>query len=201
MSRQPLIHVPGGIYSVTSKCNNAEFHFNANEKFELYLEHLIDCKNKMGFEMYDIVCMSNHVHELYRVPDNEITISDILKRVKGHFAQKFNIRFARRDHFWRSKPFYRVVEDEQYAFHIINYNHWNPVRAGLVDHPAQWPYSGYRFHILGERYGIIGHLLSPLPGIDPTEEILRSSPKLTESIQSLLENKRLRFVGNETLII
>lgn len=201
MGRQPLIHVPDGIYSVTSKCNNSEFHFNASTKFELYLEHLLKCKEKLGFEMYDISCMSNHVHELYRVPAKEVTIADILQRVKGHFARKFNIRYGRRDHFWRNKPFYRVVEDEQYAFHLINYNHWNAVRAGLVSHPAEWPYSGYRFHILGERTGIMGRLLSPLPGIDISEEILRTSRKLTEDIQRLLQNKRLRFIGKESLII
>jgi putative transposase len=201
MARQPLIHVPDGIYSVTSKCNNAEFHFNADEKFDMYLEHLLECKRKLGFEIYDIACMSNHVHELYRIPKKNVTIADILQRVKGHFSRRFNLRYGRRDHFWRNKPFYRVVEDEQYAFHIMNYNHWNAVRAGLVSHPAEWPYSGYRFHILGERTGIIGRLLSTIPGVDISEEILLTSHKLTENIQRLLQNKRLRFIGKESLII
>lgn len=201
MARQKLIHEPNGIYSVTSKCNNNEFHFNADEKFEMYLEHLLECKRKLGFEIYDIACMSNHVHELYRVPKKDVSIADILQRVKGHFSRKFNLRYSRRDHFWRNKPFYRVVENEQYAFHIMNYNHWNAVRAGLVNHPAEWPYSGYRFHILGERTGIMGRLLSKIPGVDISEEILLTSHKLTENIQRLLQNKRLRFIGKDSLII
>ena len=200
MARQPLIHVPNGIYSVTSKCNNNEFHFNAHEKFEMYLRHLINCKEKLGFELYDIVCMSNHVHELYRVPE-DVTISDILHRVKGHFSLKFNIKYGRKHHFWKHKSFWRIVEDEEYAFHIMSYNHWNPVRAGMVSHPAEWPYSGYRFHILGERKGRIEQLLTPIPGIDPSEGLLRQTPQLEQDIHRLLTCERMRFIGKPFLNI
>lgn len=199
MTRLPLIHVPNGIYSVVSKCNNDEFHFDAHEKFELYLAHLMKCKRRLGFKLYDIVCMSNHMHEIYRVSE-DVNIAQILHRVKGHFARMFNLRFGRKDHFWRNKPFYRIVENEDYAFHLMNYFHWNPVRASLVSHPAEWPYSGYRFHILGEREGILGELLDPLPGIDPSEELLNASPMLTREITSLLSIQQIRFIGSPLYI-
>ena len=194
MSRNPLIHIPGGIYSVVSKCNNDEFHFNADDKFNFYLIHLLTCKKKLGFELYDIVCMSNHVHELYRVPQN-VTISQILQLVKGRFAWKYNLRYHRRHHFWQNKPFYRIVEDEQYAFCLMNYFHWNPVKAGMVDHPAKWPYSGYRFHILGAREGILGKLLSPLPELDVSGAIVTMSPEMMIEIHAILSNHKVRFIG------
>jgi putative transposase len=199
MQQQPLMHIPHGIYSVVSNCNNAEFHFDADEKFELYLAHLLACKEKLGFELYDISCMSNHVHELYRVPE-KVTIAEILHRVKGHFARTFNRCFGRKDHFWRNKPFYRIVENEEYGFHVMTYSHWNAVRAGMVDHPAEWPYSGYRFHILGERKGIMGELLTPIPGIDPTEALLKGSPSLAREIELILKNTKLRYIGSPAYI-
>ncbi len=199
MTRQPLIHIPDGIYSVVSKCNNDEFHFNAYDKFELYLAHLMRCKRRLGFKLYDIVCMSNHMHEIYRV-SKDVSIAQILHRVKGHFARIFNLRFGRKDHFWRNKPFYRIVENEDYAFHLMNYFHWNPVRACLVSHPAEWPYSGYRFHILGERKGILSELLDPLPEIDLSDALLSTSPALTQEIQRILQNTRIRFIGKPLLM-
>lgn len=186
------------LFSVVSKCNNDEFHFDAAEKFELYLEHLWACKVVLDFEIVDIVCMSNHVHELYRVTGT-VPISDILRQVKGHFARKFNRRFGRRHHFWHNKAFYRPVEDEVYAFHLMNYFHWNPVRAGLVRHPAEWPYSGYRFHILGERCGRIGSLLTPLPEVDPSEALLNSSEELVQEIARLLSSHKLKYFGKPLL--
>jgi len=190
MPRLPLIHIPNGLYSVVSKCNNNEFLFDSDEKFQLYLEHLLKCKIEMGFILYDICCMSNHVHELYRVPA-ETTIAQILQHVKGHFSQKFNKRFNRTGHFWKNKTFYRIIENEQYAFNTIYYFHMNPVKAGIVKSPEQWPYSGYRFHLEGVRTGILGKVLDPIPDFSRSQI---DSNKLL-AIEKILNSKR-RFIGS-----
>lgn len=191
MTRLPLIHIPNGIYSVVSKCNNDEFLFNEPAKFELYIQHLISCKKLLGFTIYDVVCMSNHVHELYRVPKN-VTISKILQFVKGKFALKFNKKYGRTGHFWRNKPFYRIVENEEYAFNTMNYFHLNPVRAGMVEKPEEWPYSGYRFQILNERNGIIANLLDQLP-YNPTE---KTNKNIQRSVYKAINSKFIRYIGS-----
>lgn len=191
MPRLPLIHIPHGFYSVVSKGNNNEFLFDAHKKFEFYIEHLIECKKYYGFVLYDIVCMSNHVHELYRIP-KDITIAQILQRVKGMFTRKFNKRFGRSNHFWKNKPFYRIVEDEQYAFNAMNYFHWNPVKAGMVKAPEQWPFSGYRFHILGERNGLLSKLLDPIDcDIPPFLDY-----NIRRSVEKILGSKQMRYIGS-----
>lgn len=190
MTRLPLIHIPFGLYSVVSKCNNNEFLFDSPQKFELYIEHLIHCKEKFRFQIYDVVCMSNHVHELYRVPER-VTIADILQRVKGLFSQIFNKKFGRTGHFWRNKPFYRIVENEEYAFATMNYFHWNPVKTGLVTKPEDWPYSGYRFHILNERSGLLGRLLDPLPYEAPQ----KLNENIKRAVEKIANSTRIRFIG------
>ncbi|MBI2092090.1 MAG: transposase [Deltaproteobacteria bacterium] len=193
MSRLPLIHIPFGLYSVVSKCNNDEFLFNTPEKFELYIRHLIECKKELKFQIYDIVCMSNHVHELYRV-SAQTTIAQILQRVKGFFSLKFNKKFGRTGHFWRNKPFYRIIENEEYAFNTMNYFHWNPVRAGLVSTPQDWPYSGYRFHIMKEKSILLSKLLDRLPfQLYPPDQNESARKKTAE----ILCSKRLRFIGSD----
>jgi len=191
MARLPLIHIPNGLYSVVSKCNNNEFLFDSPEKFELYLAHLSECKIKLGFTLYDICCMSNHVHELYRVP-KDVTIAQILQRVKGHFSQKFNKRFDRRGHFWRNKPFYRIVEDEQYAYNTMHYFHINPVKAGIVKSPEEWPYSGYRSHNHSVREGILGKLLDPLPDNIPC----KLDQNKLKAVEKILKTTKMRFIGS-----
>ena len=157
----------------------------------MYLGHLLECKKLFGFKLYDIVCMSNHVHELYQVP-KDVTIAQILQRAKGHFSQKFNKKFGRKGHFWRNKPFYRIVEDESYAYNTMTYFHDNPVKAGMVANAADWPYSGYRFHILGERNGLLGQLLDPLPD----QENLAVNQKRIQTIQKVFKSSKMRFVGS-----
>ncbi len=196
MARIPLIHIPLGIYSVVSKCNNDEFHFDAAEKFDFYLRHLLQCKRKLGFLLYDVCCMSNHVHELYRVPE-DVTIASILQRVKGDFSRLYNQHYGRSGHFWRNKPFYRIVQNEQYALHSCHYYHENPVRAGIVKHPWEWPYSGYRFHMLGDRSGLLGALLNAIPGYTCEQWQHTSSQRLIGFDQQL-QRVRNRFIGEET---
>ena len=36
-----------------------------------------------------------------------------------------------------------LVDTEEYVFHLSRYIHLNPVRVGLVSHPAEWLYSNY----------------------------------------------------------
>lgn len=199
MPRYPLIHVPGGLYSVVSKCNNNDFMFDAFTKIDLYIDHLLTCKRKFRFKMYDIVCMSNHIHELYGVPENGVTISDILHDVRGHFSRKFNKRYGRTGHFWRNKAWYRLVEDERYAIAICRYFHANPVRAGIVQHPSEWPYSGYCFHELGDKTGTIGELLDPLPGSEETSKRQPLSEFERMHLEKLLR-KRSRYIGGGNYI-
>lgn len=196
MPRSPFIHVPGGIYSVVSKCNNDEFHFDSEEKFQFYLAHLLWCKQQLKFLMYDICCMSNHVHEMYVVPEH-VTIAQILQKVKGLFSLRYNIRYGRTGHFWRNKSFYRLVEDEQYALNCCAYFHQNPVTAGMVRDPAEWPYSGYRFHALGDRSGLIGQLLDPIPGVSSTA-YRNPDPIALSYVEAAMERQNAQFIGSHS---
>ena len=36
------------------------------------------------------------------------------------------------------------VENNEQLLHLVRYIHLNPVKAGLVRHPAEWQYSNYR---------------------------------------------------------
>jgi hypothetical protein len=143
--------------------------------------------------------MNNHAHELYRVTDN-LTLARILHDVKGHFSRKFNERFGRTGHFWKNKPFYKIVQDETYAYQSSYYYHWNPVRAGLVSHPRDWPFSGYRFHIENDRSGIIGQLLDPYPNVEAEDIILNTSLDNNSKLLSLLRDPTQQFLGDTEFI-
>jgi REP element-mobilizing transposase RayT len=53
-------------------------------------------------------------------------------RRHGHDGYLFQGRFKR-----------ELVEDDTYFWSVSRCIHLNPVRAGLVDHPAEWPWSSY----------------------------------------------------------
>jgi putative transposase len=43
-----------------------------------------------------------------------------------------------------------VVDSERYPSTVMRYVELNPVRAGMVAQPGDYPWSSYRHHALGE---------------------------------------------------
>jgi len=52
--------------------------------------------------------------------------------------------------FWKEKPRIFPMDREKDILRILQYIHYNPVKRGLVDNPADWPHSSYRYYELGE---------------------------------------------------
>jgi putative transposase len=51
---------------------------------------------------------------------------------------------------WEGRYRATVVDSERYLLTVMRYIELNPVRAGMVGDPGQYPCSSYRRHALGE---------------------------------------------------
>ena len=83
--------------------------------------------------------MSNHVNLLLRplVPLREIT-----KGIKGSTARHANALLGRTGaQLWQDESFDRWTRDDLEELRIVRYIEINPVRAGLVRIPSDWPWS------------------------------------------------------------
>jgi REP element-mobilizing transposase RayT len=58
-------------------------------------------------------------------------------------AQAFNRRYERPGHVYQGRFGSRVVTDDDYLLELGRYVPLNPVRAGLCDEAADWPWSSY----------------------------------------------------------
>jgi putative transposase len=58
-------------------------------------------------------------------------------------AQAFNRRYERPGHVYQGRFGSRVVSDDNYLLELARYVPLNPVRAGLCDSAAEWPWSSY----------------------------------------------------------
>lgn len=95
--------------------------------------------------------MGNHFHVIVRTP--EANISEFMGYLNGVFAQDSNRRHRRIGHVFgdRFKPI--LIDSELYFRVAVGYVVMNPVSAGLVNSPDEWPWSSYR--------SIVG--LAPVP--------------------------------------
>lgn len=77
-------------------------------------------------------------------------LSEFEKRLKQGFSQWYNTCRNRKGTLWMGRFGSTITEDQpQAAMAMAAYGDLNPVRAGLVDDPKDYPYSGYAFALAG----------------------------------------------------
>jgi putative DNA methylase len=96
------------------------------------------------YRMLAWVVMPNHVHTLIETREG-YPLSGILHSWKSYTANKANELLNRTGRFWFPEYFDRYIRDERHLVAAIRYIHANPVKAGLVERPEDWPWSSARF--------------------------------------------------------
>jgi len=83
--------------------------------------------------------MPDHVHMIF-TPYEGRTLSFIMNRVKGASSHLINKATGRRGHLWQDESFDRIVRAHEDLRKKCEYVCANPVRAGLVQTPDEWPW-------------------------------------------------------------
>ncbi len=86
--------------------------------------------------------MGNHYHAV--IETTERNLPDAMHFVNGVFTQSSNLRHGRTGHLLEGRYRSVVVDNDIYLWNANLYVVLNPVAAGLVLHPADWPWSSFR---------------------------------------------------------
>jgi len=97
--------------------------------------------------------LPNHYHFLIR-QDGEHPAGLLPQRVFNSYSKAYNKRYGHSGTLFEGNYRATAVENEAYLLHLCRYIHANPVIHGLVDNPADWPYSNY-LEWTGEREGTL----------------------------------------------
>lgn len=89
------------------------------------------------------VVMPNHVHLLVEIWQTPMV--ELIKAWKGYSARHVNRALERRGTLWQDKYWDRYTRDEAHYRKVVHYIENNPVKAGLVKAPEEWPFSSARF--------------------------------------------------------
>ena len=93
------------------------------------------------YRLWSYVVMANHIH-VFLKPKDETTIASITKCLKGFTAREANRMLGRTGQtFWQDEVFDHWCRDQAEFVRIVQYIENNPVKAGLVKQPEEWPWS------------------------------------------------------------
>ena len=89
-----------------------------------------------------------------------------IQLLAGRTGQEFNQRKNRKGAFWEDRYHATAVETGKHLIQCLVYIDLNMVRAGVVRHPSEWPFSGYHeIQAPRSRYGLVNyHELTGLLG-------------------------------------
>jgi putative transposase len=149
---------------VVQRGNNRTVLFVADSDYRFFRDCLQEAAERYGCRVHAYVFMTNHVH-LLMTPDNPSGIGRLMQSVARRFIRRFNDTYRRTGALWEGRYRAALVETEQYFLACHRYIELNPVRAGLVATPRDYPWSSYRANALGagdplvtphERYEALG---------------------------------------------
>jgi REP element-mobilizing transposase RayT len=99
--------------------------------------------NGLKFDLYGLVVMPDHVH-LALVPtcgsQGPVPMAETMQAIKGASAHRINNVLNRRGRVWQEESFDRALRKEEHVREKLFYMLENPVRAGLVRNPLDYPW-------------------------------------------------------------
>lgn len=153
MPRHPRIHARGLLYHVMAWGNNGQQIFPRNSDFAAFLDALTQVRQRYPFYLYAYALMSNHFHLLLEVID--FSTSRIMQSLLTGYVRRFNATHKHRGHLFQGRYKGIVCDRESYLLELVRYIHLNPVRAGLVQRPSEWSWSGHREYLGRDKRGLI----------------------------------------------
>ena len=145
MARLSRLVIPGLPHHVTQRGNGRAQTFFTNEDYAFYRDLLAESCRAAGVEVWAWVLMPNHVH-LILTPSDSDGFRRSLAVVHRRYAARIHTRQKRTGHFWQGR-FGAVAMDEEHLAAAVRYVALNPVRAGLVERPSDWPWSSVHAHL------------------------------------------------------
>jgi len=142
VARPPRFSYAHAVHHVTLRCNNREFLFT-DRAFEAFAALLQEARTRFPFALYSYCLMNNHVHLLFKAGCAD-TLSAAMHWLSSTFTRRFNRATGRNGHVWEGRFRSTIIEAESYLLRCLAYIALNPVRAGMVADPLDYPWSAHR---------------------------------------------------------
>ena len=133
--------------------NKGQKVFRQEADLKLYLRLLGEYKEVFDFVLCAYALMPTHVHLLAEARDKPL--SGLMQRLQFRYTRNYNIRYRTWGHLFQGRYKAILCEKDSYLVELSAYIHLNPVRAGLVRGPGEYPWTSYGSYLKGGKVGIV----------------------------------------------
>jgi putative transposase len=150
---------PGGRFFFTLVTAHRRPIFLNPTARECLREAMLLVQSQRPFEIEAMVLLAEHLHCLWRLPEDDSDFSVRWACIKKAFTQRWlaaggeeeSKSKSRKDHrecgIWQRRFWEHTIRDERDWIAHMNYIHYNPVKHGLASCPHGWPYSTFERYV------------------------------------------------------
>lgn len=147
MPRTRRIVLPGYPHHVVQRGHNRQAVFAKAADFRRYLDNLRELKDQLGVRVNAYCLMTNHVHLLLTPADDPSSLGRLMKVLAARATRYRNRLESRSGTLWEGRYMSSLVQNDRYLLACCRYIELNPVRAGMVQNPADFMWSSYRLRM------------------------------------------------------
>lgn len=148
MARHARIVLPNQPLHVIQRGNNRQPIFFADDDYRRYRDWLAEAARAHGCAIHAYVLMTNHVHLLV-TPRRADSLPRTMQSLGRRHVRAINAAQGRTGTLWEGRYRAAPIDGEAHFLACMRYIELNPVRARIVAHPRDYPWSSYRAHAHG----------------------------------------------------
>ncbi|MHB8918486.1 MAG: REP-associated tyrosine transposase, partial [Desulfocucumaceae bacterium] len=134
-----------GIYHVMLRGNERRKIFLCDEDRKRFIDILREKGREKEFSVLAYCLMDNHVHLL--ISEGKDQINRVMKRIGVSYVYYFNKKYKRTGHLFQDRFKSEPIKDDRHLLAAVRYIQNNPVKANMVEEPAQYQWSSYREYL------------------------------------------------------
>jgi putative transposase len=139
MPRPYRLQVAGGVYHLFARANTGRVAFSDDDERAQFLGLVAEVVRRCEWSCRAYCVLSTHYHLVMLTPEPDLSAG--MQYLNGRYAQWANWRRGERGHVFDGRFGSVLVRTAEHSLELHRYIALNPVRAGLVRRPEDWPWS------------------------------------------------------------
>ena len=150
----PSRPVADGLLShALNRGNNRAAVFLGPADYQAFLTALGQTKERYPFLLFGYCLMGNHFHLVVQPAPGQ-SISRIVQSLTVAHTWRYHQNRGGVGHVWQGRFRSPVIQEDDHLLTVLRYVESNPLRAGMVNDLASYPWSSYGVHGLGKPDGL-----------------------------------------------
>ena len=141
------LYVPGGTYFFTLVTRDRKPWLGTDAGRRIFTDALRAVREQEPFRTRAMVVLPDHLHCIWTLPPGDSDFPSRWKSIKQRCSKRLKHSGLLEGGAWQRHYWEHLIRDEADLRAHVDYIHYNPVKHGLVDAPADWGASTFHRHV------------------------------------------------------